>query len=463
MISEKTKADLLLRNGRILTMDADRRILLDGAVAIADGAILAIGPDREVAPMVEARDVRHLNGALVHPGFVDAHIHTGADLIRGLLPEGSSDWSAVEAPFNSLRTAEDEYLAAMLSCMEMVTNGTTLWSDTGGSFDLASTVKAIETVGMRAIPGYFLSDVPGEGEIEGLDHTTDECLELLIEQLESYPFQGGGRVRCVATLCGMGIGSDRLLVEAKALADKGRVPIIFHQSWDEGEVEMSQTKYGNRPIEHLADLGILGPNLTLIHMIQLDSNEIDLVAQSASSVVHCPAASTRRAMGAIRVGRFPEMLEAGITVALGSDGLSSKHDMARQAYLAATLHREVKGEVPTITAQRALEMATLHGARALGMEEEVGSLEVGKRADLVIHGLDRPESRPRFRDPVTNLVYYSLSRTVETVMVEGEFIFERGEFTRFDKAETYNQLDARSEIIEERIGFQEPNSWPLIG
>ena len=460
MVAQKPKVDLLLRHGQILTMDSTRRILLDGAIAIQNGSIVAIGTDREVAPTVEPAQVRDLNGALVHPGLVDAHIHTGSDLIRGLLPESSSDWNEVEAPFISWKTSEDEYLSAMLSCMEMVANGATLWSDTGGSADLGATVKAIEAVGMRGIPGYFIADVPFE--LEGMDKSTDECLELLVKQMELYPFHGGGRVRCAVTLCGIGIASDRLLVEAKKLADERDVPITFHQSWDEEEVVASQTKYGRRPVEHLADLGVLGPKTTLIHMIQVDSSEVDLVAEAGACVVHCPAASIRRAMGAIRIGRFSDMLKAGIPVALGSDGHSSKHDVPRQAFLAATLHREIKGEMPTITAQTTLEMATLYGARALGMEAEVGSLEVGKRADLVIHRLDRPESRPRFRDPVTNLVYYALSRTVGTVIVEGEVIFDNGSFTRFDQAETYRQLDARAAVIEKEIAFQEPNSWPLV-
>ena len=460
MNTAQPKVDLLLRHGQIVTMDAQRRILVDGAIAIQDGRIVAVGPDSEVAQSVKASQVRQLGGALVHPGFVDAHVHTGMDIIRGLMGDSSPDWTAVEGPFLTSRTPEDEYLSALLACMEMVANGATTYSDTGSSSDLDATVKAIEVVGMRGIPGHYIADI--SGELEGSDTATQKCLERLADQLQRFPFHAGGRVRCAVTLGGMNTASDRLLVEAKALADRHRVPMIMHQSWSEEEVAEAQSRYGKRPVEHLADLGILAPNLTLIHMIHVDEREVELVAESGACVVHCPGAAIRRAMGAIRVGRFPEMLLAGVPVALGSDGHSGKHDIPRQAYLAATLHREFRGAVPVIAAETALEMATLHGARVLGMQDEVGSLEVSKRADLVIHQLDRPELRPRFRDPVSNLVLYALSRTVDTVFVDGEIILDGGKFVRFDAQAAYAQLDSRAAALEEKIGVRDATAWPLI-
>ena len=166
-------------------------------------------------------------------------------------------------------------------------------------------------------------------------------------------------------------------------------------------------------------------------------------------------------MGAVRIGLFPEMLEAGIPVALGSDGTNGRHDVTRIMYLAAMMFKEIRGKVPMITAEMALEMATLHGARALGMHDRVGSLEAGKRADSVIHTLDRPEPHPRF-DPVANLVYSSLSRTVDTVIVDGEIIFEGGQFTRFDAHEAYRRIDAAGAAVRERIGAAIPPAWPLV-
>src|SRR5688500_8620174 len=151
------KADLLLRHGRIVTMDKDRTILPDGAIAVSGGRIVGIGPDREIAPKVDAGATRDLAGALTHPGLIDAHAHTGVDLARAMLPE-TREFALVERPFSSKRTHEEEYLSTMLACMEMVASGTTLYCDTGQSFFLEAMVEGIEKVGMRGIPGYFLAD-----------------------------------------------------------------------------------------------------------------------------------------------------------------------------------------------------------------------------------------------------------------------------------------------------------------
>lgn len=456
------EADLLLRHGRIVTMDADRAILPDGSIAIANGRIAAIGPDREIAPSVHAQSVEDVDGAIVHPGFIDAHAHTGVDLVRTMLPE-SREFGVIEYPFSSTRSAEEEYLGALVACMEMVACGTTLYCDTGQSFDLEATVEAIKTVGMRGMPGYFVADerIREDRLYDQYFSPTapvDECLRKLERQVERYPFHGDGRVRCAVCIQGSGTASDALLVGARAIASKADVPMIMHQSWSEGEVVKSLAHHGKRPVEHFADLGLLGPDLTLVHMIHASDTEIDVVKEAGSVIVHCPNASMRRGMGAIRIGRFPEMLARGIPIALGSDGWSGAHDVARQAYLAASAFREVRDAVPVITAENALEMATVHGARALGLQDEVGSLEVGKRADVVVHRTNVPG--PLLDDPVPNLIYYAQSKTVDTVYVDGEPIMREGRFTRFDAKDAIRRIDAGAGARASQIGFRR-GPWPV--
>jgi cytosine/adenosine deaminase-related metal-dependent hydrolase len=459
--TDTERADVLLRHGHIITVDAQRRIFRDGAVAIRDGQIVALGRDAEVAPRITATSERDLKGAIVHPGFVDAHAHTGLDLIRGLTPDDTRDWTGVEDPFFASLTPHEERLGTLLAGMEMVANGVTTYADTGSSLCLEATVEAIETVGLRGVPGQFIADRPLE--VEGLHQPLDVCLTRLQAQIAQYPAVPSARVHCAVTIAGMGTGSDDLLIAAKAIADEAGLPLIMHQSWEEAEVSAALARNGKRPVEHLADIGLLDRNVTLVHMIQVTAEEIALVEQAGASVIHCPGASIRRSMGAIRVGKFPDMLAAGITVALGSDGHSGKHDVARQAFLAATLHREVRNQVPTIPAETAFEMATLAGARALGMQTLIGSLEPDKRADLVIHRADRPESRPRFHNPVQNLVYNSLSQTVETVMVDGEVVYDQGRFTRFDQEEVYAQLDVAATELEDRLApTWREQAWPVL-
>lgn len=459
----KKSADLLLRHGHIITMDKTRRILLDGVIAISDGRIVGIGPDREITSVFEAREVRDLKGALVHPGLVDAHAHTDMDLVRGLLPE-AKEWGIVERPFTSTKTEEEEYLSALLVVIEMVRSGTTLFSDTGKSFNLAATMRALDLVGIRGMPGFFVADqrIREDKYYDAYFSPTrsaDECLSLLERQVETYPFHSEKRVRCIVALQASGTSSDRLLSGAKALADRKHVPMVMHQSWNEAEVQKSLNESGKRPMEHLADLGILSPSLTLAHMNYLSDREIEILKESGACVVHCPNPSLRRGIGAIRNGRFPEMMDAGITVALGSDGWGGKHDIMRQAYLAVLGFREFRNAFPVITKERALEMATINGARALGMLDEVGSLEVGKRADVVIHGLDVPGMR--YNDPVHNLIYYSQSGTVDTVIVDGETIYDGGRFTRFDLQDAVSEIDRACAAREKTIGLR-GGVWPLV-
>jgi len=460
MNNNNATSGILLRHGTILTMDPQRRILVDGAIEILNGKITAIGPDREISRNFSGADIRDLHGAVVHPGLVDAHVHTGLDLIRGLVSESSADWTDVETPFIRSRTSQDDYLSTLICCMEMVSNGSTIYSDTGSSYDLDATVRATELVGLRGMPGNFIADQAGE--IDGWLAPLDECLDTLRTQAERFPFHKGGNIRCAISLSGMESVSDQLLVEAKALADSLKAPMIMHQSWDETEVKRSLKMYGKRPIEHLSDLGILGPNLTLVHMIHLDQSEVALIAETDTKIVHCPSASLRRAKGAFRVGRIVEMLEHGVPVSLGSDGHSGKHDIMRQMYLAATVHRETRNRMPVIAAQTAFEMATINGAKSLSMNSEIGSLVPGKSADLVIHGLNRIESRPRFTSPLVNMVYHSLSSTVSSVMIDGDFIYDHGKFTRFDEQEVFKELDCRAREIEENCGVQHPHDWPLV-
>jgi cytosine/adenosine deaminase-related metal-dependent hydrolase len=347
--------------------------------------------------------------------------------------------------------------------MEMVASGTTIYADTGGSMFLDETARAIETVGMRGLPGWFVVDAPDA--FPALRVSTDEGLRRLDDQIARYPFgPGGGRVQSAVLLSGMLTDTEELVVAAKALADARGVPLIMHKSWDAAEVSVSLAAHGRRPIERLADLGVLGPNVTLAHAIHLDDAEIALCAASGTSLVHCPNASMIRGVGAIRVGRFPEALAAGVTVALGSDGgRSGKHDVARSMGIVALANRELRGSFPGLTNEQALEMATLHGARALGMADEIGSLEVGKRADLVVHDLARTEHHPVFHDLVDALVLVMQSGTVESVYVDGEAIYEGRRFTRFDAGAALAEVDRLAAGFERRIGIGRFSSWPLVG
>ena len=466
--TDRQPADILLTHGRIVTMDSQRRILRDGAIAIANGRILAAGPSREVAPAVQATEERDLRGAMVHPGLIDGHVHPALQLVRGVLPDFYDEermYKEYSAPSAAERTEDEEYYATLLACMEMAHNGTTTFADTGGSSYLDLSAGAVERVGTRGLiggPARDRSEIPGWFRSPEVGESTEEVLARLEDQVTRYP-RNGGLVWSPVGLLGLGTASDDLLLGAKRLSDKHGAPVVMHRSWAKEEVEASLAETGLRPIEHLSKLGILGPNLTLVHMIHVNDREVDLLAESGTGVVHCPAAGIKRGYGASRFARFPEMMSKGVPVGLGCDASnwSNSLDIGRMMYLACLVHREVRGEVPVISAEKALEMATIDGARALGLHNEIGSIEVGKRADIVIHNTSSPEVHPPL-DLVNNLVYSSLMETVDTVLVDGNPVLQGGKLTNIDAGEAYERIDAVAEARCRRIGFPLPQNWPVI-
>jgi cytosine/adenosine deaminase-related metal-dependent hydrolase len=261
----------------------------------------------------------------------------------------------------------------------------------------------------------------------------------------------------------METATDALVREAKGLADAAGVPLNVHKSFSGSEVEACRSRLGGRdPLEGYHSLGVLDENLTLVHVNYCSALEADLIASDGTSVVHCPTASMMYAVGGSRRGRFPELLERGVPVALGTDSTHwcNAWDLTRSMYLAATLHKEAAERRPAVTAESALEMATIHGARAVGRADELGSIESGKRADIVLHHATRPEAHPPV-DPAGNLVFSSQSRTVDTVIVNGEIVVEDGWPTRIDLEALLREVDERARDLYGRLGYSVVSRWPV--
>jgi cytosine/adenosine deaminase-related metal-dependent hydrolase len=463
-LNQPKAVDLIITHGVVITVDAGRRIFSDGAVAIQGDRILAVGHSADVELSYAASRVIDAQGGVVQPGFVDSHVHLSQHLGRGTIPDlwpeerEHDQW----LPYWTHMTEEDAYHSAMLACLEMVRNGTTTFCDSGGRFRGELNASVAKEVGLRGIVAEVCWDLPPHPRVAVGD--TDACLARLERLVTALPFTPDSRVWAGIGMAGMGLCSDRLLVEGKRLADAHGVVMDMHQSFGPADVARYKAHAGGKlAVEHLADLGILGDNLLLVHMIYAEEAEIALLARTGTHVVHCPAASTRVGMGVSRVGRFPEMVAQGVNVALGSDSgnYSDFFDVGRQAYLAATLHREARGEMPTISAEKALEMATINGAHALGLADQIGSLEPGKKADIVIHSYRRPEWRPG-QDVVNQLVYSAQSVGVDTVVADGDIILKDGQFTNVDEEAEYRQIDRAARALYERMGFRIQNRWPVI-
>ena len=458
------EVDLIIKHGVLITVDAWRRIFTDGALAVVGDRIAAVGQSGEIEQQYRAKRTIDVRGGVVQPGFVDCHVHLSQHLGRGTIPDLWPEEREHDQWFHywTHMSEEDAYCSVLLACLEMVRNGTTAFCDSGGRFAAELNAGVAAEVGLRGMVSEVCWDQAPYPEVAVGD--TDACLARLERLLEAFPQKPEALTWAGVSVSGMGGCSDRQLVEGKKLAQRYGVVMDMHQSFGEKDTEAYKAHAGGKTAtEYLGELGILGPDLQLVHMIRTEPEEVALLAGSGTNVVHCPAASTRVAMGVTRHGHFPEMLARGVNVALGSDSgnYSDFFDVGRQAYLVATIHREAKEEMPTITAEQALEMATINGARSLGIGELTGSLEVGKKADITIHSYRRPEWRPGL-DVVNSLIYSAQSTGVDTVIVDGEIVLEGGRFTRLDEEAAYGRIDAAARGLYGRMGWEARDRWPVL-
>ncbi len=460
-MTAKHLADLILTHGYLVTVDQQRRIIRDGAVAVKDGAIVAVGKTDDVLALYAGKQ-HDCHGGVVHPGLVDTHEHLALHITRGWEPDTFSvldTWLNFECIAFPAETEVEEAASAEIATAEMIKNGITMFSDTGSAFFPGTVIESASKVGIRGFVGSSCGDAFNE-ELAFLSKDTDRLLADMEANLLRYP---SGRVHASPQVCGMGDASDALVIGAKELARKYNQVLFMHQCVYQDEVDAYRAKYGYGPIRHLEECGVLDENTTLVHMVHLDDGDVDILKRYKVNVVHCPAASIKFGLGAFSRGMFPEMHDAGINIALGSDSgtWSDAIDILHQVYLAATVHREIHCERTSINSYSAFEMATIGGARAVGLGDQLGSLEVGKRADIVVHHTNCPEAKPTV-DPFMNLVFATRSKTVDTVLVDGEVVLLHGKLTRIDEDAVYEHAQKVAFDFKKKIGFEVYSPWEIL-
>jgi 5-methylthioadenosine/S-adenosylhomocysteine deaminase len=457
-------ADAMIVNTLMVTMDGTRRVIADGAVAWKDDRIVGVGKTADLQLGVVARETIDGRRFVVTPGLVNSHIHiTGEPLTRGFVPDNlsfeESIWKWV-SPLHFFYSDEDERVSAQLAAVEMLRTGTTCFLEAGTINHLDAVVDGLHESGIRAFAGQRVSDLstrPGNPA-----ESTEAAIALLVDELERHPVRKGARVAAWPVLIGHTICSDALWRAAKALSVEHGTGLAFHMSPHPGDVDWHQQKFARRPLEHLADLGVLGRNAVVTHAVHVDDSEIALLAQTGTSVAHCPTTALKVAYGVTQVGRFPEMARAGVNLAIGTDGnnASNYSDMMRATYLVAGLFKDARRDPTLFPAEQAFEMATLGGARALGLERQIGSLEVGKKADLVLHDTDRPEWRPLL-NVARQLVWSADGRSVHSVFVDGRRVVDNYRCTTIDEQKLYVQAQRAGEMIVARSGLPILTTWSV--
>jgi 5-methylthioadenosine/S-adenosylhomocysteine deaminase len=447
----------------VITVDPERRIIRDGSIVIDGQRIAQIGKASELQD-VSADRVIDASEMVVTPGFCNNHMHISyAHATRGIFPDNLDPMVYLGHVFNlqGAMTAEEEYYTSLLGITELLKYGTTCFFDPGSTKFLDTCIQAYEESGCRMVLGQQVVDKPNPLRLPVYE--LDEAVRLMQETIETYDQRLDGRIRAWAMPFDASYCSDELLVAAKGLADQHHTGMTLHQSNQPATVQMYQEMCGKRPVEYLDDLGILGPNLLLAHVINLDATEIDAIARTDTKTVMCPTAALKMGHRMTTRARLPEMVDRGICVSLGTDAGNNSNllETLRSMYLVAVIYKDARGTTDVVPAELAIELATLHGARALGLEDEIGSLEVGKKADLVLFDTRRPEWRTLF-NPVNSLVYNADGRSVHTVIVDGQVVVQHGTPCYVDEWELMSKVQELGEGLLQRTGVEFAPRWPVV-
>jgi cytosine/adenosine deaminase-related metal-dependent hydrolase len=456
--------DLLIDNAFAISMDAARTIWRDGAIAITGNTITAVGPAVELRRRFQPRRVLDARGAPVHPGFVDAHYHIPNQLTRGVFPETakSSDYYVSYARWYDEMDDAIEHTAGLCAGLEMLRSGVTCFMEPGTVFATDAAAAAAEAVGIRASLCEPFPWDAGHNDTLSLMHRvrpdTGRCLRALGSELHRNK-DPNALVRGHVGLFGSGSASDTLTKAAVETAARAGAVFTQHQNTRTSEVRAQEAMYGGRhPLLHLAELGALAPHCAFTHMNLIRDDEAEVVRQSGVSVIWCAANSMNWGFGATGMRRpQPDFYRAGVTVALGSDVPKFGHDLAP---LAAYLLCRDLGDAEPLGVEAAFEMATLHGARAVGMADRIGSLEPGKRADIVIRTLDVAETQPGWSQ-VQNILLAGRSRNVDTVLVDGRIVMRGGRSTLVDEEQIYRTARDQVARLAESVGLRPDSVWPV--
>lgn len=435
-----TPVDILIRNGQVLTLNPYQEMIADGAVAIRGDHITAVG---ELAAMdtQQARKVIDARGGIVMPGLVNTHTHAAMTLFRGLADDlPLMNWLNDHIfPAEATLDRRKVYCGALLACAEMIMSGTTTFCDMYLFEDAVA--RAAQQAGMRAVVGEVLFDFPSPhyGPIEEGFAYTEKLLEA---------YQGDPLVTVAVEPHSPYLCAPAVLTRASDLAQRHRVPMVIHLSETAAEVATLRQRFGLTPVEHLEALGILAPNVLACHCVALTAEDIQRLKRYDVKVSHNPESNMKLASG---IAPVPQLLAAGVCVGLGTDGAASNNnlDLFLEMDTAAKLHKVQRLDPTVLDADTVLRMATMDGARALGLSDRIGSIEPGKKADLIVIDTNRPHLVPMYH-PVSHLVYAAKGSDVTTVIINGRVVMEGGRILTFDVEQAMSDVNRIAALIMSR-------------
>jgi 5-methylthioadenosine/S-adenosylhomocysteine deaminase len=420
------KADYIIRADHLLTMEDDLSVINDGAVAVAGSEIAAVGPYSDILKKYTSERV--LGGAdrVVFPGLVNTHTHAAMVYFRGLADDlPLQDWLE-----KHIWPAEMQWLTAdfvedaiELACLEMLKAGVTTYTDMYFYQEVAA--KKVEKIGMKAVLCSGIIDFPWKDYAQSADDYFSRGEEH-IKNWKGNDLITPGIAPHATFTC-----SPENYIRAKELADKYDVPLHTHLAETEFEVMQCKERYGKSPVEYLDSIGFLSDKVSAAHCVWPTDREIEILADRKVGIAHCMESNLKLASG---IAPVPKMIQAGVTVAFGTDGAASNNDLGILGELstAAKVHKAVSRDATVLDSRTALLMATRNGAEILGLGDRSGSLKPGKKADLVIADLRKPHLLPMY-DIYSHIAYCMRSSDIDTVMVNGKIVVENGKAATIDE------------------------------
>jgi 5-methylthioadenosine/S-adenosylhomocysteine deaminase len=464
--------DLIIADiGWLITMDPGRRVIRDAAVAVDGGKIVAVGKSADITTRYAARGTVDGRRTVATPGFIDCHLHSSFQLSRGLADEANAQSFLFDRmyPYEAALEADDVRLAATLAATELLRHGVTCFIDPGNYYPEAS-VEGVMATGIRMIVSRSSFDMTKSvlGILpERMIENTAVAIERAEAVLRRYAYSGHAsanpRLGASASFRGLNNASDDLIIGLKKLADRYGTLLQTHACFSYSTHDSSVARTGLAEIERLESLGVIDERMLIVHSGWLEPQEVEILARRKPSLVCAPSSSLHNGYGNFLFGKLPELLALGVNVAVGSDHASSGIvDMAQEIRLACCCYKETRINPRVMPPETGLEMATINGAKAALMSGRIGSIEVGKEADIVLFDTDRPEWQPLI-NPVSNLVYGATGDSVRDVLVMGERVVAGGRLTRIDQAKLLAELPLAVARFQKHLKFDEmvQLKWPV--
>lgn len=460
---------MLYINCTIITVNKNREIVTEGAIFVDSNIIKDIGKTKDLVAKYPEEEIYDFKGQIVLPGLISLHVHLAQSLLRTCADDlPLIEWLCDRVwCMQGCFTEEDGYVASKLTISEMLKSGTTTFVESlfAERYGFGGAVKAVVESGIRGCIGKVVMDQPRYATQEGISMhpgliEDEKSLQNAVNCFDKYNGEGDGRVEVWFGARTPGGVSEDLYRQMIKIAREKDIGVTMHCAEVKADREFFASK-NHTPMTYCQELGLLAPRTVLAHMVHLDDNDIKILSGTGASVGHCPTSNAKLGSGVCRV---KELLEADVPVGIGCDGCPCNNvmDLLQEMKLASLLPKAIHGDPALVPAEKIIEMATIIGAKAIGKENEIGSIEIRKKADFIAINLtDKIYAQP-MRDPVSMVVYIATGNDVSTVVVDGKMLVKEGKLLTIDEEQLIKDANVHGEAVRKRAKIESGPRWPVV-